>query len=72
MTSWNPSGPLILETERFKLRPLVPADATDDYISWWNDEEIQAGLGKPPRNWDRAQAQRHISSFDNRRRFRYY
>lgn len=69
MTGWQPGQPLQMETERYLLRSLGPADATDTYISWWNDAEVQLGLGHQPRGWGRAEAKRHISNFDNRMRF---
>ncbi len=33
-----------LETERTGLRPLTPADATDEYLAWLNDHEVTRGL----------------------------
>jgi len=66
---WQPGKPLQLETERFRLRSLTPADATDTYVSWWNDPEVQEGLDSPARGWDRARAIEHISGFNNRRSF---
>mgnify|MGYP002631792927 FL=1 len=66
---WTPEKPLVLETERFVLRPLRAEDATDTYIGWWNDAEIQEGMGAGPRNWGREHAERHIANFDNRQRF---
>lgn len=66
---WTPGEPLVLETERFRLWSLGQEDATDTYISWWNDAEIQEGMGAGPRNWGREQAERHIANFDNRHRF---
>ena len=35
--NWRPGEPLQLETERFLLRSLTPADATITYVRWWND-----------------------------------
>ena len=67
--AWRPGAPLAFETERFRLRSMATGDITDAYISWWNDEEIQAGLGMPVRGWGRPQAERHVSNFDNRGRF---
>ena len=66
---WQPGKVLKLETERFKLRSLSIADATDTYISWWNDAEVQEGLGGKPRGWGKVQAQRHIAKFNNRNNF---
>jgi RimJ/RimL family protein N-acetyltransferase len=69
MTGWSPGKALELETENFRLRSLTAADATDTYISWWNDPEVQEGLGLRPRGWGRDQAIRHINKFDNRRTY---
>ena len=67
--TWVTGTPLRLQTRRFDLRSLGSDDATDTYVSWWNDEEIQFGLGAQPRKWNAHDAQRHIDSFDNKTRF---
>jgi ribosomal-protein-alanine N-acetyltransferase len=64
--TWNPGQPLQLQTERFLIRSLTVQDATDTYIAWWNDAEVQHDLNMPPRNWGVPQAQKHIGRFDNR------
>lgn len=64
--NWSPGQHLKLESERFLIRSLTPQDATETYISWWNDAEIQHDLNMPARKWGRVEAQRHISRFDNR------
>ena len=69
MTAWIPGNLLELETENFRLRSLTAADATDTYVSWWNDPEIRNSLGFQPRGWKRDDAVRHIQKFDNRRNF---
>ncbi len=56
---------LPLETERLFLRPLTRNDVNQNYISWWNDPEIQAGFNVLPRNWGRLQALQHIARFNN-------
>lgn len=66
---WVPGQPLRIDTERFTLRSLTPADATVTYVSWWNDPEVQAGLNFLPRHWDRQRAMQHIAQFDNRTGF---
>jgi len=67
--SWQPGHPIILETERFRIAPLLPQALDATYVSWWNDAEVQKGLNMPARNWTLADAQRHVQTFDNRRRF---
>ncbi len=69
MSQWKPGQILQLETENYRLRSLTAADATDTYVSWWNDAEVQDGLGQKPRHWGRREALRHIGNFDNRQRF---
>ncbi len=66
---WIPGKPLVFETANFRLRSLTADDATETYIGWWNDAEIQEGLGTAPRNWGRQQAVQHINRFNNRARF---
>ena len=63
--NWRPGEPLQLETERFRLRSLTPADATITYVRWWNDAEVQEGLNFGPRGWDKERAIQHISQFNN-------
>ncbi len=69
MTDWKPGTELTFETENYRLRSLTAQDATDTYVGWWNDPEVQESLGFEPRQWDRARAIQHIERFDNRRRF---
>ncbi len=69
MTEWKRGQQLHLETKRFTVRSLTGADATDTYISWWNDAEVQEGLGATPRGWGKQEAQRHIARFNNARTF---
>ena len=71
MANWQPGQPLKVLTRNYVLRTLTPADATDDYIGWWNDPEIQEGFNQPARGWDRARAQQHISGFDNQKAFHF-
>jgi RimJ/RimL family protein N-acetyltransferase len=63
--NWRPGEPLQLETERFRLRSLTPADATITYVRWWNDPEVQEGLNFGARGWDKERAIKHISQFNN-------
>jgi RimJ/RimL family protein N-acetyltransferase len=44
-------------------------DVSAEYISWWNDPQIQDGLNMPVRNWTRPQAVKHVSRFNNIDRF---
>lgn len=67
--SWQPGQPLQTMTERFVLRSILPAHINKAYISWWNDEEIQAGFNFKPRGWGLKEAQIHVSKFDNKESF---
>jgi len=58
-----------IETSRFIVRPMTSSDVNDEYIEWWNDPALQAGLNHRPRGWDRLEAENHVRSFDNRTRF---
>lgn len=69
MSSWRPGQVLELETENYLLRSLGADDASDTYVSWWNDAEIQRGYNEPARGWDRARAIKHITNFNNKDRF---
>ena len=69
MTQWKPGEPVKIETERFLVRSLTPADAPGVYTGWWNDPEIQLAFNSKPRNWTPQQAARNIASFDNQTTF---
>lgn len=69
MTKWQPGQALRVETRNFFLRSLTAEDASDTYISWWNDAEIQQGFNEPARGWDRRRAVKHITGFNNREKF---
>jgi [ribosomal protein S5]-alanine N-acetyltransferase len=69
VSEWQPGQPLVLDTEHYRLRSLNADDATATYIGWWNDAEVQAGLGHAARGWGAQEARRHIAKFDNRLRF---
>lgn len=65
MSKWQPGQVLQLETNRFWLRSMTESDVSETYVSWWNDAEIQAGLGNAPRAWGFLEAKKHVASFDN-------
>lgn len=67
--TWQPGQIFETETRRFHLRSLTPADITPDYISWWNDNEIQEGLGAVARGWTRENALQNLATFDNINKF---
>ena len=61
-------GTICIRTTRFDVRTLEPSDVTESYVQWWNDERIQAGLNRTPRNWDRLRAENFVRSHDNQRK----
>jgi RimJ/RimL family protein N-acetyltransferase len=69
MNKWQPGQALKVLTKNYVLRSLTVEDATDTYISWWNDAEVQQGFNELARGWDQARAIKHISSFNNRDKF---
>jgi RimJ/RimL family protein N-acetyltransferase len=40
------------------------SDASERYLGWSNDPELQLTLGRPARNWNETQAAAHIAKFD--------
>jgi RimJ/RimL family protein N-acetyltransferase len=54
-----------LESKNYIFRPLKPTDASERYIAWLNDSDLQNKLGRPLRKWNKAQAQNHIKQFNN-------
>ncbi|MFM6959691.1 MAG: GNAT family N-acetyltransferase [Schleiferiaceae bacterium] len=53
-----------VDLPNFTLRSLGPDDVNADYVSWWNDAEIQGRLGAFARGWGLADARRHVDRFD--------
>jgi len=69
MTTWQPGQPLKLETGRLIIRSLTPDDITEEYVSWWNDPDIQKGFGNPPRGFTLERARQHAAKFNNKTNF---
>jgi RimJ/RimL family protein N-acetyltransferase len=68
--AWTPGKPVELETENYILRSLTAADITEDYVAWWNDDEIMEGLARPRAPMSKMQHQRRMTKqFDNRKSF---
>lgn len=67
--AWKPGQLLELETRRFILRSMTADDVSDEYISWWNDDQITDGLTTRVRNWKKKQALQHVSKFNNKNSF---
>lgn len=67
--AWRPGTPLKIETERYVLRSLRPADVDDRYASWLGDPEVMQTLNAPPRQVSRADLQRYVARFNNKTSF---
>ncbi|MEE9139345.1 MAG: GNAT family N-acetyltransferase [Alphaproteobacteria bacterium] len=66
--TWKPGRPVRLETERFLVRSLTPADVTDRYVGWFHDPKVMDYVAMP-RGLTRKQLVKYVESFDNVSRF---
>jgi RimJ/RimL family protein N-acetyltransferase len=65
-----PSGkPVQLQTERFELRSLNSAAASDNWIRWAADPDVMAPLNNPTRTLSRDDLAGYIASADNLQRY---
>lgn len=62
---WQPGQKLKITTKRLVMKTMTPGDVNQDYLSWWNDDQLQEGLGHKSRNWTFERAVQHVKSFDN-------
>ena len=69
MTLWAPGLAVHLETERFRLRTLARADASQRFLDWSADVEIKRNLNLGPRRLTADELCRYIEDFDNQTRF---
>jgi ribosomal-protein-alanine N-acetyltransferase len=61
--------PVLLKTDRFELRSVTPADASDRWLGWVKDPAIMGPLNMPARAMRREELAGHIASVDNNARF---
>jgi RimJ/RimL family protein N-acetyltransferase len=61
--------PVHLKTDRFELRSVTPADASDRWLGWAKDPAVMGPLNMPARVMRREELAAHIASVDNYRRF---
>jgi RimJ/RimL family protein N-acetyltransferase len=61
--------PVELETERFRLRSLRPADASDRWLGWGKDPDVMGPLNALPRALTRQDLANYIAGFDNNTRY---
>ncbi|MFO1235919.1 MAG: GNAT family protein [Alphaproteobacteria bacterium] len=60
--------PIRIETERWLLRTLVPADASERWCGWVADPEVMGPVNTPPRTMSRAELAAYIARFDQETR----
>ncbi|MCE9520897.1 MAG: GNAT family N-acetyltransferase [Alphaproteobacteria bacterium] len=64
----RPQGrPLTLSTERFVVRSLTPADASDRWCNWSADPDVMGPLNVPANRMTKDQLARYIAGHDNDR-----
>jgi RimJ/RimL family protein N-acetyltransferase len=69
MTS-SPRGKLVmLETKRFTLRSLKPADASERWMNWLKDPDVMGPLNAPIRKWTAQELMAHVATADNYERY---
>jgi [ribosomal protein S5]-alanine N-acetyltransferase len=61
--------PVLLKTDRFELRSVTPADASDRWLGWVKDPAIMGPLNLPVRAMRREELAAYIASIDNNMRF---
>jgi len=69
MTQPSSGGPVDLQTDRFRLRSLKPADASDRWRSWTRDAEVMRPLNAPIRDLSRNDLANYIAAYDNNSRY---
>jgi [ribosomal protein S5]-alanine N-acetyltransferase len=65
----SPGRPVELKTERFRLRSLRPADASERWLGWLKDPDVMHPTNAPVRHMTRTELARYIASFDNYARY---
>jgi ribosomal-protein-alanine N-acetyltransferase len=66
----RPTGrPVLLKTDRFELRSVTPADASDRWLGWTRDPAVMEPLNMPVRPMRRDELAAHIANVDNYTRF---
>ncbi len=60
--------PISFDTDRFRVRALTQADASERYAAWYADPEVMPVQNAPTRELSVEILKQHISSFDHRSR----
>lgn len=63
------AGPANLQTKRFRLRSLKPADASDRWRGWIRDPAVMDPLNAPTRDLSRHDLANYIAAHDDDSRF---
>jgi RimJ/RimL family protein N-acetyltransferase len=61
--------PVSLKTERFDLRSVTPADASERWLGWAKDPAVMGPLNMPAQAMRREELAGHIASVDNYTRY---
>ncbi len=64
-----PGRPVTLTTDRFLVRSLTPADASDRWCDWSADREVMGPLNVPANRMTKDQLTRYIVHHDNDRAY---
>jgi RimJ/RimL family protein N-acetyltransferase len=64
-----PGRPVTLTTDRFLVRSLTPADASDRWCDWSADREVMGPLNVPANRMTKDQLTRYIVRHDNDRAY---
>ena len=62
---WQPGQKLKITTKRLVMKTLLPGEVNEEYVGWWNNDQLQKGLGHKGRGWSFERAVQHVKSFDN-------
>lgn len=65
MTDFTSGRPVVLETENFRLRTMTPEDATERYIGWLNNPEVNRYIEARHRTQTCETVRRYIERHDN-------
>ncbi|MCV3273432.1 hypothetical protein [Roseobacter sinensis] len=67
--TWQPGDLVDPETSRFTIRSIEREDVTDEFLTWFTEEDAMVGPNMPQRRMTVAQAHRWTLGSNNTRRF---
>jgi RimJ/RimL family protein N-acetyltransferase len=53
-----------IEADRYLLRSMTVADASERFANWFSDPDLMHTLNSPARNWTKAKAVQYVRQFD--------